>query len=516
MFRKGLSTALSLLLLAALLPAGAMASSTLTPSFVELTMRVGESEMVDKEAFIPASPPVPLDVYFLVDTTGSFFDDLPQFKSAAPMIVSSLVGSGLDVHFGLGDFRDYPISPFGSSIDYAYLRHLDISSPTLDADMNGTPDILDAINGLTLGNGADTPESQLPALYQTATGAGQDLSGAGFPGASIPAGQQANFRAGATKLVILWTDAKFHLPGDAGSIPYPGPSMADTINELNARNIKVAGVGAGSAALTDLAQVASGTSTFAPAGGVDCDGNGTIDVAAGDPMVCQISTTGTGIAQAIVALAQAVALTADVSLVAVSDPLGQFAGASPAVYSGVDLKVDNHLSFTETFSCPDGSEHTTTDVLIGLKVGDSIMATQTVRVNCEPAEIEVEIDTKPGSDPSSYGCASRGTIPVALLGSGGYDLTMVDLNSIRYGKTGVEAEPFHKDRFGNVRAMWEDTNGDGLMDLVFHFRFADTGWTCDDIPAGDTAANLTATLTGLMTDGTPIIGQDILRLVSNN
>ena len=38
-----------------------------------------------------------------------------------------------------------------------------------------------ALNSLTILGGADSPESQLPALYQAATGAGQDLFGHGVP-----------------------------------------------------------------------------------------------------------------------------------------------------------------------------------------------------------------------------------------------------------------------------------------------------------------------------------------------
>ncbi len=49
--------------------------------------------------------------------------------------------------------------------------------------------------------------------------------------------------------------------------------------------------------------------------------------------------------------------------------------------------------------------------------------------------------------------------------------------------------------------------------MVFHFRFGDTGFSCDDIPDGEKSAYLSATLTGETLDGTPIEGSGELRLV---
>jgi hypothetical protein len=66
----------------------------------------------------------PVDVYFFVDLSGSFWDDLPVFKAQAPDIVS-LTGLKMrfpNIRFGLGKFEDYPIDPFGVAVcgDKAY------------------------------------------------------------------------------------------------------------------------------------------------------------------------------------------------------------------------------------------------------------------------------------------------------------------------------------------------------------------------------------------------------------
>ncbi len=241
-----------------------------------------------------------VDVYFLVDLSGSFTDDLPVFKDQAPGIISTLAALNPDIQFGLGKFEDYPIYPFGSASDgdQAYERLVDL-----------TPDattVLDAIAGLSTRNGLDLPQSQLAALFQTATGDGQDLSASGYPGASIPSGQQANFRAGATKLILLWTDAAFHQPGDPGDIPYPGPSFADTVNAILALDPpKVIGIASGTDAIPDLEAIAAATGSVAPPAGVDCNTDGIIDIAGGEPLVCSIALTGEGIGEAMVSIIRA-------------------------------------------------------------------------------------------------------------------------------------------------------------------------------------------------------------------
>ena len=266
------------------------------------------------------SNPAKLDLLIAVDLSGSFWDDLPVFQTEAPSVIANITAN-LDAQVGLVAFQDYPISPFGVDAlgDKAYSRLVDLTP-----DINS---VLTQIAGLTVtqnGAGGDDPQSQLAALYQAATGAGQDLSALGYPSASIPAGQQANFRPGATKLVLLWTDAAFHLPGDAGSIPYPGPSFDQTVSALMALDpARVIGVSSGTGALTDLQAMASATGALAPVGGVDCNNDGTIDIPAGSPLVCGTSAAGGGIGDAIVSLVNGavdflapVALCSNVSVVA--------------------------------------------------------------------------------------------------------------------------------------------------------------------------------------------------------
>ena len=128
--------------------------------------------------------------------------------------------------------------------------------------------------------------------------------------------------------------------------------------------------------------------------------------------------------------------------------------------------------------------------------------------------VEVAVDIKPGSDPNSWDCNDvNNDLPVAILSDANFDATTVDANSVRFGKTGSAAAEVHK-KNGQAKRHEEDVNKDGLKDMVFHFRFGDTGFSCDDIPVGQKSATLPAQLTG-SANGTAIEGTDVIRLVND-
>ena len=123
---------------------------------------------------------------------------------------------------------------------------------------------------------------------------------------------------------------------------------------------------------------------------------------------------------------------------------------------------------------------------------------------------DLVIDIKPGGYPNSWGCRELdGGLPVALLSVPGFDATAVDADGVTFGKTGTEAVELHRATDGSAVRHVEDVDRDGVLDLVFHFRFGDTGFGCDDIPDGSTKY----TVFGQLRIATGLAGADELRLV---
>lgn len=341
--------------------------STLTPVRKAITLPRGGSTVIPYQLLLPRTPS-PLDVMFLVDTTGSMGGVINGLRDGLGGIVNALNTSGLDVRVGLGSFKDYP-SPEGGGGTTDYPYRLDRRIGIADEDL------AQAIRRLSASGGGDFPESSLTALYQSATGKGEVVDGREY----VKPGGQAGFRSRTVRLAVLATDAPFHQRGERdfanGGVSRVGYTMDQTVAVLRARAISVVGLAASSAATTDLSTVAEGSGAIAPDGGVDCDGNASVDVREGDPLVCPIgddvgaaaggagvgvgvggTNTGTdggavNLSGAVIGLAEALPDLQRVTLrVTRGDRYAQVLGA--AVRNRVNLKADNELAFGVRVTCP--------------------------------------------------------------------------------------------------------------------------------------------------------------------
>lgn len=167
------------------------------------------------------------DIFFLVDTTGSMGTAITNVRSSlSTMIVPAVQAAIADVVMGVGDYRDFPVDPYGDPGDWAF---------TMRQAM--TPDVAavqTALNALRAGGGNDGPESALEGLHGAAVGG------------SCPDGfGQACFRNDSHPIIVLVTDAEMH-NGPGGANAYSGIAGAHTFTEtvaaLNARSVKVVGV----------------------------------------------------------------------------------------------------------------------------------------------------------------------------------------------------------------------------------------------------------------------------------
>ncbi len=275
------------------------------------------------------------DVFFLVDMTGSMQGERTNLiRGLVDTIIPGIQAAIPDVQFGAGGFDDFPVgsfgwprdSPFstsgGGDLPFYLLQTIaepaaDIggwsltASPTMcpanratdDIGMitggpNGSPDILEAVQGLPCHFGNDGPESYTAALWSTATGRGltwpsMPPSPTSIPDQACPVRPDETgvrrgypcFRPGALPIVLLFGDAPFHNGPSGNPYSFAAPSYAETTAELNAIGARVLGIFSGGASSPDFEAVARDT--------------GTVD-GSGNPLVFTISGDGSGLSSAVV------------------------------------------------------------------------------------------------------------------------------------------------------------------------------------------------------------------------
>lgn len=246
------------------------------------------------------------DVFFVMDTTGSMSGAISNLRNSLKTVATQLRAAIPNVAFGVGDYRDFPKSPYGSSGDWPFkLLHRVM---TVGTDP-GMASVQGAVNLLTHGGGNDGPESGWEALFQIATGTGfVNVGNATVPAFNPisappmppPAGEKigdiggVGFRPGSLPIVVHTTDAPSHNSDGQNNYNFAGAATrSSAIAALNAIGAKVVGVvNSTGDAKTDLTHAVRGTSALVPPDAWGAPGAGRPGNCAADRCCTGISGAG--------------------------------------------------------------------------------------------------------------------------------------------------------------------------------------------------------------------------------
>ena len=273
------------------------------------------------------------DVFFLVDTTGSMYSEIDNIKANLSSLIIPQVRVRIpDAWFGVGWFADFATGSYGGGSDLAFelLQRMTPDTATAQAAVNLLPDR----------GGADGPESQVEALYQTMTGEGL---GSWVVSYWAPDCRGAPcFRDGALPIILLFTDAPMH-NGPTGAEPYTGITptphqWADAVAAVNSAHGKVLGMNSGDTYYSGRDDLVA---TSVATGAVDLDGR---------PLVYDIGSDGallgTSVVDAIEMLATRVPFDVDT-----------FTEPDPAYPLGVDTRCFIRRIIPQEWFEPSGMTH---------------------------------------------------------------------------------------------------------------------------------------------------------------
>ncbi len=297
----------------------------------------------------PGTGELAADVMWLVDLSGSFDDDLDNWKIQTNAIANALKGVVPNFRVALASFVDAPCGEFGYAEggDYGYRLELAFSG-----DVGRFSDTVD---GLEVLYGNDGPESQLEAMYQAMTGAGRTVSGA-CAGASIPA-TDPGWGEERLRFLLVSTDAAFHSPGDVDEdgVEYPYPTTVEDVIET--------------------AQRLGVTIFFFDGGWIDSRATDIANATGG--LVLSVGSGSEGLVDAIQDAVNGAVTSAEVRLVPVGDE-GLVSGIDPETAT-VDLTSTRSLTFNVTFT-DRGVAAGEVRFVLEIRVNGSLIGTIPVRV----------------------------------------------------------------------------------------------------------------------------------------
>jgi hypothetical protein len=371
----------------------------LDPSQSQLMLAAGQSKTV---SYTFVQPPRELDVFFTDDSgPRSEFSGCP-FKVGVVAALNAVVRER-NIRAGLADFGDYPgntdfpavDAPFYSSNASDYPYELDRIIGGVDQNLYNRV----ARQPISGEAGPAGDQSDLAALYQAATGAGQIVGVPAAPTFRLEGGLQASFSPTAYK-VILHVAGKFFNDPDRTS-GYPGPKWAVVSKALRSLGIHQEGIwvnnrlnkqdGTGfdyKDGHVDLNDMAKQTGAISPKT-IDCNGDGVNDVVQGGPLVCVYiapaegdgfshdPTMGMEMRRLIEALIdpQPISLKPVVGASAV-------ARITPPAYRGVDDLLGHVLHYDVTYRCGPHEIGQSHPVTLDAMVGSEVWATSNTQLTC--------------------------------------------------------------------------------------------------------------------------------------
>jgi len=211
------------------------------------------------------------DVYFFIDTTGSMDSAIHNVANSLTSYIIPAINERIpNVQFGVGHFNDFPTRPYGDIMDMPYWHNVDItdSIASVQSTIDSYPD------SSAWGSGYDTPESNIIAMYLTASGNGLNAGGANIPPKVCPGiadepGTRIGypcFRPMALPILVHITDAPWHNGPAPVQYAYDFTTVGytDAVNAMNnigARHVGVFVDNYGTEGLAHMEQVCRDTGT---------------------------------------------------------------------------------------------------------------------------------------------------------------------------------------------------------------------------------------------------------------
>lgn len=361
-------------------PPGAIAPAQQT---VQLPM--GTSRVLDYRLSMPKSP-TPLDLFFLIDTSGSMSPYIENLKTNIGKITHAVQSAGINLQVGVGTLGT------GPRPGEAPTPEVDVSDPTGSGSQLYTlfrrigpvdDGFARALQRVTIKNqpGNNPAEAQLAALEQATFGPGirDPRSPDAAPVYLVQPGQDAGWRkaAGIRRIIVHATDEAFDKPLGSPVDKNGNLDFDRVIREMNRFGVQQIGITTGAIeSRDDLAKIARGTRTLAPVGGADCGEE--VILPAGRPLVCDTEGDFSALIGRLVRSLQ------DRQTVALG-----LKGATPQVVpvldapalQQVDVTRANRLPFTATVSCrsADPGRHAEQ---ITASLRGTVIATAQVVVDC--------------------------------------------------------------------------------------------------------------------------------------